>query len=359
MKKPLLALAVLMSLAPAALAQKATAPKIAPAQKPAPDKLSPADQLTMDHAFGLGLVAAGNGRYPLAITDFSKVIEIEPDNVAAYAQRGAAYFNTKQYAKAIADFTQVMQLDPTDTNSLENRALSYVKLKQYDNAVADFDNLLAQNPGALSQRGLGGMDQPLYGRGLARVSGGDLTGGYADTDLAHKQNPNIEKFYAQMGFAALPAKPKTLPATAGQSMARFREAITDTSKAPLLVLVTIVDDKTKASTTGCVTAWALIAALKQEKNLTDIAAVEKIALANKTRVFHFSKQPALDSLKIAVTQKDIDDAKKETAGVDYVTYDGPLPGYHLPAGVTSAIACSFLQQGKQVRLAKPDTIVLP
>ena len=38
-----------------------------------------------------------------AISDFSKVIDIDPNFVRAYFSRGVAYFQTKEYDKAWAD----------------------------------------------------------------------------------------------------------------------------------------------------------------------------------------------------------------------------------------------------------------
>ena len=369
MKKPLLALALLITVAPAAQAQKApaAAPKAVPAPAaaaaPKPPKLSPADQTIAEHAFGLGLVAGGNGQEAQAITNFSTVIKLQPDNQQAYVHRGISYYNLRQYDKAVVDFTQAWQLDATDTSLLENRAYAYMMLKQFENAIMDLDKNLAANPGALSNGRGGGVTRPLYARGLARIGAGDLAGGYGDIELAHKQDPNIEKYFERLRFTAPPAKPKNLPAMAGQSPARVREALDNTDKFPLLVAVTIIDDRSKASVNGCVTAPALLTALEREQDIAadaaGIAKAKQIVLANKTRVFHFSKQPALDAVKIAVTQKDLDDAKKQMDIVTVVTYDGVLPGYRLPAGVTAAIACSFVQQGKQVRMAQPDTIVLP
>ena len=46
----------------------------------------------------------------MAVADFTKAIESDPDFLAAYYNRGVAYFDQGKYDLAIADFTKAMEL---------------------------------------------------------------------------------------------------------------------------------------------------------------------------------------------------------------------------------------------------------
>ncbi len=354
---------LLLALTPAAALAQNAAPKPnaqnapsnpnaqdAPPGDEAPAK--PADTgIDPDHAFGLGLVAGANGRAREAIKHYTDAITAKPDMIRAFIQRGAAYFVVGEYQKAVDDFTEVLRQDPSDTPIRENRGLSYLKLKQYDKALMDFDVYLAANPGALMSRRGSGATRSLYGRGLARLGSGDAAGAYDDITLARQQDANVDKDFADMKFEkAVVSKSDKEP---GQSWVRFEEAVQDFDKQPLLVRITIVDDRDQSERTGCLSAPLLRNALRRELGVEDDLAgttrAVETALANKNRVFHFRNAAALDGLKIPYAQADIDAAKDELKYTDVPSYDGPLPGYRLKPAVAAALACLFIERGKPVR----------
>jgi hypothetical protein len=83
-----------------------------------------------------------------------------------------------------------------------------------------------------------------------------------------------------------------------QSPAHFEKAIRNTSTSTYIVLVTIVNDKTGEALAECMPAPFLRGAIHSQYDLKyDASSAEKaiqIALANPFRVFHFSKQAAID-----------------------------------------------------------------
>jgi len=91
-----------------------------------------------------------------------------------------------------------------------------------------------------------------------------------------------------------------------QSQAAFETAIRDHSSSPYVILITVVDDRTGQSNTGCTLAPFLPVAIYIEKwgplpksiAKTDprLKEAEEIALENTSHVFHFSSQAALDNL---------------------------------------------------------------
>ena len=92
-----------------------------------------------------------------------------------------------------------------------------------------------------------------------------------------------------------------------QSHAAFKTAILDMSTSPYVVLITVVDDRTGRSTTGCTLGHFVVGAIFREnggapedKSNAAIDArlqeAQKIALENTSHIFHFSSQAALDNL---------------------------------------------------------------
>jgi tetratricopeptide (TPR) repeat protein len=333
------------------------------AKPPAPKKeVKNAKGETTDHIFGLALVAGAKGHLDEAIKLYSEVIQLEPDRQEAYANRAIVYYVDDQYQKALDDFNKAIGTDETELALIENRGLTYIRLNQMDKAVMDFDKVLwADSEGF--QRGRGGA-RPLYARGLARVALGDIAGGYGDRKVALEKQPDIEKYFSERKFKLPAAAPNPLPPSTGQMAVRFQEAIEDGGKQPLLVQITVVDDRSKAQKTTCVPAPNLLAALQAENGIkADVAGLveaRKLALANKTREFHFSKQPALTALKIAFTQKDLDAALAQIKNdVDVPPYAGYLPGYRIGNAKEMALACGFVMNGKPVRMTANDKVVLP
>jgi len=51
--------------------------------------------------------------------------------------RGLAYSNLGQYQKAIDDYTRAIELDPENADTYDNRGLAYVTLSQYQKAIDD------------------------------------------------------------------------------------------------------------------------------------------------------------------------------------------------------------------------------
>jgi hypothetical protein len=85
-----------------------------------------------------------------------------------------------------------------------------------------------------------------------------------------------------------------------QSQANFEKAIRDKSTSLYLIFVTVVNDDSGEVHTECFPAPFLLGAIRKEYDLNyDAGSIEKaiqIAFANPSRVFHFSKQAAIDNV---------------------------------------------------------------
>ena len=60
------------------------------------------------------------GKYDIAIADYNKAIELDPQLAVAFYNRGMAYYQKGQYSEAIADFENVVNIS-ADTE-LVNKA---------------------------------------------------------------------------------------------------------------------------------------------------------------------------------------------------------------------------------------------
>lgn len=127
----------------------------------------------------LGYSQYHSGDYKKALQSFSQVIELTPDNVAAYYYRGkannilavqtqtnvSAANREKMLNAAIADYTKAIELNAEDVKLFQNRAIAYRDLgiligtagtanydkaaatDAYNNSIVDFEQVLALTPG--------------------------------------------------------------------------------------------------------------------------------------------------------------------------------------------------------------------
>ena len=73
----------------------------------------------------------------MAITEYTKAIELVPDDALAYYDRGSSYFELGQYQTGFADYTKAIELDPDYPGHYYIRGDSYLQLGQYALAKAD------------------------------------------------------------------------------------------------------------------------------------------------------------------------------------------------------------------------------
>ena len=67
-----------------------------------------------------------------------KTLEMVPNNVSVYCNIGCAYFNLKKYPDAIKNFNKALELDPKDIYSLRYIGLTYQTIGDDKNAKEYF-----------------------------------------------------------------------------------------------------------------------------------------------------------------------------------------------------------------------------
>lgn len=138
----------------------------------------------------------GNTAYALelykeAIVEYNKAIQLKPDYVKAYNNRGLAKMFLNQYFAAIADYDKTIQLNPNLAEAYNNRGIMKAKLEQYFTAIADFDRAIQLKPDLFNT---------YIARGNAKGYLQQYIAAIADYDIAIKTKSDSELAYFRRGL---------------------------------------------------------------------------------------------------------------------------------------------------------------
>ena len=86
------------------------------------------------------------GNFAEAVTNYTKAIELDPSDRAAYNNRGRALEQLNRLDEAYADFTKVIEIDPSDRNGYHNRGVIYYKRSEYQKAIEDYTKAIEIDP---------------------------------------------------------------------------------------------------------------------------------------------------------------------------------------------------------------------
>lgn len=86
------------------------------------------------------------GKNFLSIEDYTKAIELNPQYAKAYTNRGSVYHTLGRSALAIEDYTKVIQLNPNDVESYLTRAGEYESAGKDAAAIDDCNQVFRMNP---------------------------------------------------------------------------------------------------------------------------------------------------------------------------------------------------------------------
>lgn len=106
------------------------------------------DELTLKVVLNNRGIAYQNlGKNDLALKDYQRVIDMDPNHPQSYGNRGNVYDTMGNFEKAIADYTRGIELKSDYTDAYYNRAWVYLKQKNYYAAAGDLKKLLELQPG--------------------------------------------------------------------------------------------------------------------------------------------------------------------------------------------------------------------
>ncbi len=91
--------------------------------------------LTAEGHFIKGKAYSSEKNFPKAIEDYSKAIELNPNNANEYFYRGVAYLRTKKFDEAIEDYKKAIELNPDDNYSYSNLAEVFILNNDYENSL--------------------------------------------------------------------------------------------------------------------------------------------------------------------------------------------------------------------------------
>jgi tetratricopeptide (TPR) repeat protein len=86
------------------------------------------------------------GNCDKAIKDFDEAIRLSPACAMAFANRGSAWGNKREFEKALQDLDEAIRLDPKLLIAFQNRGCLWVNQGESDKALADFDKAIRLEP---------------------------------------------------------------------------------------------------------------------------------------------------------------------------------------------------------------------
>lgn len=96
---------------------------------------------------GRGKLYFDMGKTQLALKDFNRGVQLEKNNAELWVNRGVAFASKGQYNLALQDINRGIEVDPELPNGYLNRSLVYFKTGLYENAIKDYDKYLEFEPG--------------------------------------------------------------------------------------------------------------------------------------------------------------------------------------------------------------------
>ena len=146
---------------------------------------------TLENYINEGDEKTRSGHYKEAISDYSLVLEIDPNNAWAYSSRGFCWNKLERYILAIEDFTIAIKLeeDPKKKGyAYQNRGQSKILMENYEEAILDYNKALELN----------GKDAiSYYERGICNFNLGRQKLGLIDVNKAIALNDGYSYWYVE------------------------------------------------------------------------------------------------------------------------------------------------------------------
>ena len=88
-----------------------------------------------------------NGETDLALEEYDKAIEIDPDYYSAYSDKALILFSKEEFDLAFINLEKAIELAPVNWVWVvyDNRGQCYMQLRQYDKALIDFNQAIENN----------------------------------------------------------------------------------------------------------------------------------------------------------------------------------------------------------------------
>ena len=94
----------------------------------------------------IGISLMQEGKFIEAIEYFDKILEIEPTDSIALANKGAALTQLNKNEEALLIYDKALQIDPLNTSILNNKAATLFNLEKIDESLQTLDKILKVEP---------------------------------------------------------------------------------------------------------------------------------------------------------------------------------------------------------------------
>jgi tetratricopeptide (TPR) repeat protein len=115
------------------------------AQKAKADQIA-AQKAEASAANTRGVTYHNQGNYALAIAEYNKAIQLNPNEALYYLNRGHAYSLIKSYDSAIENFNIVLRINPNNADAYNARGVAYSWKNNFNQARADYTKALQIDP---------------------------------------------------------------------------------------------------------------------------------------------------------------------------------------------------------------------
>ena len=139
-----------------------------------------------------GLAYSGKNEYDRALEDYSKAIELKPDDADAYYNRGVAYARKSEYDRALEDCSKAIELKPDYAEAYYSRGAAYVIKSEYDRTIEDCSKAIELKPD---------YAEAYYIRGATYDIKGEHDRALEDYSKAIELKPDYAEAYYNRGLA--------------------------------------------------------------------------------------------------------------------------------------------------------------
>jgi len=99
-----------------------------------------------------GVIYKNKGLIDLAIQDYNRAIELNPNDASAYCNRAVAYQRKGEHSRSLGDLEKSIAIDPTNAPAYDARGVAYWQMGRFRRAAADFRKAVALDLGEESYR---------------------------------------------------------------------------------------------------------------------------------------------------------------------------------------------------------------
>ena len=100
-----------------------------------------------DYYFNQGVLKRQRGDNQGAIIEYTKAINMYPQFVMAYVNRGVAKYSlTNDWSIALEDFNKAVEINPSHAIALNNRGYAKRQMGDYGGALLDYDKAIKSDP---------------------------------------------------------------------------------------------------------------------------------------------------------------------------------------------------------------------